>query len=80
MNGCGLKAGEDAEGVVADVSSERLREVGERASESGGANPVESLRASEGKFVNSLFLSQRQHPMRNEITEEIYSVSRYPTY
>ena len=82
VNGCGLKVGEDAEGVVADVSSERLREVGERSSESGGreANPVESLRASEGKFVNSRFLSQRQHPMRNEITEQIYSVSRYPTY
>ena len=82
VNGCGLRAGEDAEGVVADVSSERLREVGERASESGGRgeNPVESLRASAGKFVNSFFLSQRQHPMRNEITEQIYSVSRYPTY
>ena len=60
VNGCGLKAGEDAEGVVADVSSERLREVGERSSESGGreANPRESLRASEGKFDFPLSLSQ----------------------
>ena len=36
VNGWGLKTGEDAEGVVADVSSEKLREAGERSSESGG--------------------------------------------
>ena len=82
VNGCGSRAGEDAEGVVADVSSERLRAVGERASESGGreTNPVESLRARAGKFVISFFLSQRQHPKRYEITEQVYSISRNPTY
>ena len=52
VNGCGLGAGEDPEGVVADVSSDRLREAGERLSESGGREVVapESLRATEGKF------------------------------
>ena len=62
LNGCGLRAGEDAEGVVADVSSERLRVVGERAPESGReTSPVESLRA-RSKFVIPFFLSQRLHP------------------
>ena len=63
VNGCGSRAGEDAEGVVADVSSERLRAVGERAPESGReTNPVESLRARASKFVISFFLSRRLHP------------------
>ena len=62
VNGCGSRAGEDAEGVVADVSSERLRVVGERAPESGReTSPVESLRA-RSKFVIPFFLSQRLHP------------------
>ena len=58
VNGCGLKSGEDAEGVVADMSSERLREAGEQSSESGGREvlPPESLRASEGEFVDFLLL------------------------
>ena len=60
VNDCGLRAGEDAEGVVADVSSERLREAGERLSESGGREVVapESLRATEGKFDFPLSVSQ----------------------
>ena len=60
VNGCGLKAGEDAGGVVVDVSSEGLREAGERLSESGGREVVasESLRASGGKYDFPLSLSQ----------------------